>query len=178
MSSSVSSFIRCVRQNHALEHATMHLLTHSSPSLRLMGRSDWTGFSIYGEVDTQVVLRAALEGLARLKHSERWLAVHPRCGTNLTVSALLSGGAVYAVTTLPIRSRLVRFTAALVALAAAVVVARPLGLVAQRHLTTSADLEGVRVKMVSREVWGNMVVHRVMVTCDNQAESYVLYPAR
>jgi hypothetical protein len=173
-----SLFIQRIRRNHALEHATMHLLSRSNPALRLIGRSDWAGFSIYGDVDTQLVLRALTEGLARLKHHESWLALHPRCGTNIAVSALLSGSAVYFALLLPLRSRFFRMLTATIALITAMVVARPLGQVVQRHVTTMADMEGVRVKLVRRELWGNTVIHHITVAHDSQAESYVLHLAR
>ena len=56
-----------VRRNHALEHATMQVLSEHHRDQRLMGRSSLWGFYIYGDVDTEDVLNAAREGLRRLK---------------------------------------------------------------------------------------------------------------
>ena len=55
-----------VRSNHALEHATLHVLQQKGVKTRLGGISDAGGFWIYGEVDTAELLEAAKEGLKRL----------------------------------------------------------------------------------------------------------------
>ena len=163
----ISSFIARTRQNHALEHATVHLLTRSNPSLRLVGRSDWRGLSLYGGVDTQEVLRAAIEGLARLKRGEGWLAMHPRCGTNIAVAALLGGGTAYTAITIPGRSRFQRAIGVILALVSALVVAQPLGMRVQRHLTTTTDMRGVRLRAIRRQLKGNLVVHRLVTSWDS-----------
>ena len=153
---SLSSFVKRVRQNHALEHATVHLLTRSDPSVRVVGRSDWTGFSLYGQVDTQDVLRAATEALGRLTRGEAWLAVHPRCGTNLAVAGLLVGGLSYASAASAARSRLVRWARVALTATAALAAARPLGFLVQRRIMTTTDLTGVRIERVSRQAKGEL----------------------
>ncbi len=65
-----------VRRNHALEHATMHVLSQHQRTLRLMGRSSLSGFFIYGQVDTEALAAAASEALVRLQNGEVDLAVH------------------------------------------------------------------------------------------------------
>ena len=47
---------------------------------------------MYGQVDPQILLAAAREALERFKRGEADLAVHPRCGTNLSVGMLLTMG--------------------------------------------------------------------------------------
>ncbi|MBE9507029.1 MAG: hypothetical protein IMY86_03185, partial [Chloroflexi bacterium] len=47
-----------VRRNHALEHATMHVLSERYRNLRLVGRSSLWGFYIYGNVPTEDLLAA------------------------------------------------------------------------------------------------------------------------
>ena len=81
--------IRRVRQNHALEHATMHVLSRRNPYLTLMGRSTPSGFVLYGDVAAQEIANAATEALALLQQGQEHLAVHPRCGTNLAVTSIL-----------------------------------------------------------------------------------------
>lgn len=164
-----SPLITRIRQNHALEHATMHVLGRSNPSLGMVGHSDWNGFSLYGAVDTQTLQRAVGEALARLLANESHLAIHPRCGTNLTVVALLTGGAAYMVSRDSSRSPLRRLVTAVAATMAACLVARPLGLLLQRYVTTTGSLEGVHVETVRREVNGPLVVHRVSVGRDSEA---------
>ena len=159
-----SSLWSRVRRNHALEHATVHLLAQSTRSLRVIGRSDWNGFSLYGQVDTQAVLRAVTEGLARLKRGETWLAIHPRCGTNVATAFLLGGGATFAAATGAGRSRLKRILCGIMGLAGAVAVARPLGTLIQRHLMTTTDVRDAHIEAIHRQSRGNLVVHRVTLS--------------
>lgn len=152
-----------IRQNHALEHATMHILGELPQPLRLMGRSDWNGFTLYGDVDTQDVLRAALEAVARLRGGEKRLAVHPNCGTNLAVAGVLASTTAYATAVSVNGSRLGRAALVVAAMAAALAVARPLGLAVQQHITTTCLLDGVHIRVVRREPKGKLIVHRVAV---------------
>ena len=60
--------IKAIRQNHALEHATVSILIERlGLNIRVMGQSNPTGFYIYGDVPTQAVQEAVAEGLARLR---------------------------------------------------------------------------------------------------------------
>ena len=161
--SSPFALIRQIRQNHALEHATVHLLSRWVPGLHLVGRSDWRGCWLYGEVETSLVLRAALEGLQRLQSGESQLAVHPRCGTNIAATMLLGGIAVYAAGAVPNRSRLRRFLGMGLAALGALTFSGPLGLLVQQHITTTADLRGVSIEGVRRMQRGGLVIHRVLV---------------
>lgn len=152
-----------IRQNHALEHATMHILGELPRPLRLMGRSDWNGFTLYGDVDTQDVLRASLEAVTRLREGERRLAVHPNCGTNLAVGGVLASTAAYTTAISVNGSRLGRTAVVVMAMMAAFVVARPLGLAVQQYITTTCMLDGVRIRVLRREPKGRLVVHRIAV---------------
>src|SRR5260370_24870266 len=76
---------RRVRQNHALEHATITILSNTVPDLRVSARSNWQGFTIFGDVDLGQLRRALDEALRRLQAGEAELAIHPNCGTNLVV---------------------------------------------------------------------------------------------
>ncbi|HUV93757.1 MAG TPA: DUF6391 domain-containing protein [Anaerolineae bacterium] len=164
-----SPLITRIRQNHALEHATMHVLGRSNPSLSMVGHSDWNGFSLYGAVDSQTLRGAVGEALDRLLANESHLAIHPHCGTNLAVVALLTGGASYVVGRSSGRSMLRRLVTLVAVTMAACFVARPLGLVLQRYVTTTGSLEGVHVETIRREVNGPLVVHRVSVRRDSEA---------
>ena len=63
-----------IRRHHALEHATIHILTRNN--WRLMGRTTTRGFYLFGEVETEEVVAAVSEALARLQtQDDRWLAV-------------------------------------------------------------------------------------------------------
>jgi hypothetical protein len=151
-----------IRQNHALEHATLHVLGQGAGRHRLMGRADWNGFTVYGRVDTRRLIDAAVEGLRRLQNDEAWLAIHPRCGTNLA-TGVLAATVLGQVAVSGLRSRFLRTVGAGLALAAGLFLAQPLGHAVQEHVTTSPDLADAVITAVQREVRGGMVRHRVIV---------------
>lgn len=78
------------RRNHALEHATIHILSARFPNRALAGHSNPTGFFLLGDMPTEHVREAATEALTRLQNGERGLAIHPGCGTNYVVSGGLA----------------------------------------------------------------------------------------
>ncbi len=152
-----------IRQNHALEHATIHVLSRHNPYVRIMGRTTPSGFQIVGEMGTQDVANAATEALVRLQQGEAHLSVHPRCGTNLAVTGVLAGTAAFGATLGRPRSRLERLPLALIAATLAAIVAQPLAQLVQERVTTSPDLDGVYIENVERQNRGKMAIHRVIV---------------
>ena len=139
-------FGRRIRQNHALEHATVTILTRRLPDLRLSARSSSRGFIIFAAMDPTVVRHAAAEALERLKQGEAQLAIHPNCGTNLAVGASVAMiGSVLALNAVRPRMRVV---SALASTLTGIVLARPLGKIAQRYVTTLPDLHDVRITEV------------------------------
>lgn len=153
-----------VRQHHALEHATMHILSRENPYEQLMGRSTATGFLIYGPVSTEQVASAASEALARLQQGQAYLAVHPRCGTNLAVTSVMAGTAAYGVTILgrP-RSKLDRWPMALMAAMLASIAAQPLAHKIQERITTSPDVEDLVIAQVIRQERSKLLAHKVVI---------------
>jgi hypothetical protein len=161
---------RIIRQNHALEHAVISMLTDNGETRQIVARSDWSGFSVYGSVSTEALRRAAHEGLTRLKAGDMTLALHPRCGTNLAVNVLLSGMAAYTVSALKTDSRLARMQRMLMAILGATIIARPLGTWAQRHVTTTTDLSDVlAIGEIRREDRGGVVSHHVSIVRESDA---------
>lgn len=156
--------LQAIRENHAVEHATMHVLGGRYPHARLVGRSTASGFYIYGEVGTHELANAASEGLIRLQQGEEHLAVHPRCGTNLVVTGLMAGGAAFAasVSNRP-RSRLDRLPVALAGATLAAIVAQPLAHRFQEQVTTSPHVEDLYITGVERQERGGIVVHKVTI---------------
>lgn len=85
--------ILLLRQIHALEHATVWVLSETAATLKetasqaddetLGGLSTNQGFYIYGNVTQANLQRAVRRGLQRLQGGEWNLALHPRCGTNV-----------------------------------------------------------------------------------------------
>jgi hypothetical protein len=156
------SFIARTRRNHALEHATIHVLSQRHPGVNLVGRSTHNGYYIYGDVMTEQVAAAASEALRRLKEGERRLAIHPGCGTNLVTSGLLAGGGAFVA--LGGRSKRWdwdRLPAVLLATTLALIVAQPLGPLVQERITTSPDVGDMTITSVQNVSRGGITVHRV-----------------
>ena len=137
-----------VRRNHALEHAAISVITERHPNVFLRGRSNSKGFYIFGEVDTEELKSAIEEALRRLKLGEVELAIHPRCGTNLAVAGIMSGLASALAAQLKPRQN--RYSYAILASLASLMVAPTVGTATQRHLTTLADLGDLQVESVER----------------------------
>jgi hypothetical protein len=141
-------FGRRIRQNHALEHATITILSGYIPDLRVSARSNARGFTIFGDVDLGQLRRALDEALRRLQAGEAQLAIHPNCGTNLVVGVtLLTAGTLLGMTSSRASTRIASAAASSFA---GVMAARPLGEYVQKHVTTLPDLRGVRVTEIYR----------------------------
>src|SRR5947199_2546314 len=123
-----------VRQNHALEHATIVLLSKKFPDVRLAGVSSALGFFVFGDLPTEAILPAAQEALTLLRTTQPELAIHERCGTNLAVSGMLTG--LSAMDVARMRRPYGSANNVILATMAAMIVSRPLGLTVQRYITT------------------------------------------
>ena len=150
-------FGRRIRQNHALEHATITILSGYVSNLRVSARSSSRGFIIFGNVDLGQLRRSLDEALRRLQAGEAELAIHPNCGTNLVVGvSLVTLGTLLGMTSSRARTRV---TSTAFSSVAGIMAARPLGQFVQKHVTTLPDLEGVRVsKIFRRKILGMTIV--------------------
>lgn len=136
-----------VKQNHALEHATIVLLSRKYPDVRLAGISFAAGFFVFGDLPTEAILPAASEALRLLRTTTPELAIHERCGTNLAVTGIVTSLA--AMTVAKMRRPYGSFNNVMLATTAAIILSRPLGLTVQRYVTTqtpnnSMTITGVR----------------------------------
>ncbi|HEY9874179.1 MAG TPA: DUF6391 domain-containing protein [Candidatus Obscuribacterales bacterium] len=143
--------ILMLRQVHALEHATVWVLSnatnftgsggsttaHILDNDRLGGFSTDEGFYLYGQVNSAQLHRAVNIALQRLTTGEWDLAVHPRCGTNLSVGMLLTAGLALGVHLILPRGPIEQILGLGLAATAATHLAPDLGSLAQRYLTTS-----------------------------------------
>jgi hypothetical protein len=159
-------FLQRIRRNHAIEHATIHILGRRYPNQHIAGRSDTRGFYIYGDVRTEDVIAAADEALRVLdEHPE--MAIHPMCGTNMVVGGVVAGLlSLAAVQTLPQERRtkpLEVLPRLILAGTAAMLASQPLGPAVQRRLTTRPVTDGVTVADVERRQHGRHTVHRVLL---------------
>lgn len=153
-----------VRRNHALEHATMHVLGERHRAIRLVGRSSLWGFFIYGDVPTGSVVAAAQEGLRRLKAGQWHMAIHPHCGSNLAVAGILAGLGAFLALSGKSKNwlhRLSRLPFACAAATVGVLLAQPLGPLLQTYVTTQPNVGNLRIIEVSREQRAGIVVHQI-----------------
>ncbi len=152
-----------IRRNHALEHATIHVLGEKHPNrFSAQGNSTAQGFylNIYGELDDEVVAAAVREAHERLAAGERQLAIHPNCGTVLLTTATMATLASQVALGLEMRRQGSRHLTpaillsglpnAILAAVLALIVSRPLGLYLQARYTTDGDLGDLAVSDVRR----------------------------
>lgn len=150
---------RRVRQNHALEHATITILSTYIQDLRISARSTSRGFTVFGDVDLGLLQRAVNEALRRLQAGEAELAIHPNCGTNLAVGiSFLTVGTILGMSSSRARARV---ASAALSSFAGMAAARPIGQLVQKYVTTFPDLRGVRVTEIYRRKIFNFTVVEV-----------------
>ncbi|PSF36820.1 hypothetical protein C7H19_12705 [Aphanothece hegewaldii CCALA 016] len=161
--------ILMLRQVHALEHSTVWVLSEMQSQ---RNRSDWDneekadnenlgglstdqGFYLYGQVNPLELQRAVRQALYRIKTGEWNLAVHPRCGTNLSVAMFVTGGLAFGIHLLLPKGPIEQLIGLGVATAYAFQVSPDLGQSAQKYLTTSIpfNLEMVDVTQ-TKDFWG------------------------
>ena len=154
------------RRNHGLEHATIHILSSRHPRTSMAGRSDSHGFYLYGDLTSEEISTAAVEALNRLRQGDRYLAIHPNCGTNLITAGMLAGSAAFlslvGIGQSDWRERLNRLPLAIIGTTVALIVAQPLGMAAQRRLTTSGDPGNLEIVSVRRIRGARPSLHRVL----------------
>lgn len=161
--------ILMLRQVHALEHATVWVLSEKerleeerSPfasglqdNEMLGGLSTEHGFYLYGQVNRLDLQRAVRVALKRFQAGEWDLAVHPRCGTNLSVTMVLTVGLALAAHLLLPRGPIEQLLGLGLATTVATQLAPDLGMTAQKYLTTAIpfNLELVDISE-TKDVWG------------------------
>jgi hypothetical protein len=161
--------ILMLRQVHALEHATVWVLgerggldqTGYSTTARqldnnsLGGLSTDQGFYLYGQVNMANLRRAVPIALERLTRGEWDLAVHPRCGTNLSVGMFLTVGLALGAHFLLPRGPIEQFLGLGLAAATATQLAPDFGNLAQKYLTTAIPFNlAIEDITATPDIWG------------------------
>lgn len=153
--------IRKTRRNHGLEHATVHILSKQVERLRIAGRSTHNGFMLIGDVPTEKVEAAVKEALARMRDGEHNLAVHPNCGTNLVATGTLTALVGFFGVGMRRRQGLLNhFSWMVTMMMLAALVAQPLGMDLQKHITTEGDPGDLELIDVSRYVFTLPILRR------------------
>lgn len=154
--------ILTVRQVHALEHATVWVLAETEQQSNqqanaelLGGMSTENGFYLYGQVETPRLEQAVYQALRRLTRGEWDLAVHPRCGTNLSVNLLLTGGLALGVSLVLPKGPISQLLGLGFATTLANQLAPDVGSLAQRYVTTAIpfNLNVVEISQ-TQDFWG------------------------
>jgi hypothetical protein len=152
------------RRNHALEHATLQVLSSKNPNLRLAGYSDANGFWVAGNVTLEDLQQAVEEAQTRLRAGEARLAVHPFCGTNFVTTGLVAGAFGW-LGMLGVgrkaSDKLDRLPMVILLVTLAMIMAQPLGPAMQARYTTQAELGSLQVSQILRYQRGETPLHRV-----------------
>jgi hypothetical protein len=160
MNTTLTDIVRRTRQHHAIEHATIHVLTERFPRQPFSGFSDPLGFTLYGDIAEENVRRAVGDALLRLQAGQSELAIHPNCGTNLATTGLLVA-LIALLTNSGKRSLFEKFTTTLLLVLPMLVIARPMGTYLQSY-TTLADIGDRWVAEVRSVAVGNVKAYRVL----------------
>ena len=160
MQNALINAVKRTRQHHAIEHATIHILSARHPERSFTGYSDPLGFTIHGDLDEHDLRTAVGDALLRLQAGERSLAIHPNCGSNLLVTAAAATLASLAGALLMRRGLLERLAASLALTVVAIPVSRPLGYRLQEY-TTEADVSDRWVESISLVQIGSAQLLRV-----------------
>ena len=152
------------RRNHALEHATIHILAAKYPDHHLAGHSNPNGFYIIGNVTTQDLADSIKEAWTRLRAGENKLAIHAGCGTNMATTALLAGSMAWFPLSgsKSIRRRLWLLPFAVAFGLLGYLLSQPMGPWLQANITTEADLGNLRVEEIIPVRKRGVAIHRVI----------------
>jgi hypothetical protein len=149
-----------IRRNHALEHASINVLSERHKGFSAQGNSTPGGFNlnIYGKITEEDVYDAVEEAFRRLNAGESRLGLHPTCGTVLLTTAALAALSAQVSFAIELkrqrRSSLgpVGLVAALpmatLAVMISLFVARPLGMAIQESYTVDANLRDLRITSI------------------------------
>ena len=153
-----------IRRNHGLEHASLTLLAQRFPSRRMAGYSFPGGFFLLGDVPTEQVREVVAQALARMNNGERYLAVHPNCGTNYAVSGLVAGTLAWLgmAGAKSKRDQLERLPLVVTLATLGFILSAPLGPKVQEYVTTSGDPQGLSVVDIFPVRFGQLSLHRVV----------------
>jgi hypothetical protein len=160
--------ILLLRQVHALEHATVWVLgerhvrnmgystaTQPLDNDTLGGLSTDQGFYLYGQLNLADIRKAVPLALQRLTSGEWDLAVHPRCGTNLSVGMFLTAGLALGAHILLPRGPIEQFLGLSLAAVTATQLTPDVGSLVQRYLTTSIPFNlAIEDITATSDIWG------------------------
>ncbi len=137
---------RRLRQNHALEHATINVIEQRYRTRGVIGMPDMNGFHLRGRISPDTVISATHEAFRRLKRGEVDLAWNRRCPTSLVGTQML----LTVVLLIVVMAIWREFTAPplLIALLAGALLGPPISPFLQRWLLVDPDPESLQFRDV------------------------------
>jgi hypothetical protein len=153
-----------LRRNHGLEHATINILSARFPNRPLAGYSFPGGFFLLGDVPTEQVRDVVFQALYRMNNGERYLAVHPNCGTNYVAAGFVAGTLAWLgmAGAKDKRDKIERLPLVLALSILGFIISQPLGPKIQERITTSGDPQGMSVVDIFPLRIGQFSLHRVI----------------
>jgi len=142
--------IRKVRRNHALEHATFHMLSRKQKDMPIAAHSNNNGFIVIGNVPTDVLESAVKEAITRLQNGESQWALHPNCGTNLATAGGLTTFSGWLGFGRRKKLTLDRISWTMTLMLVSMLVAPSLGTRIQEHITTKGDIGDLEFLQITR----------------------------
>lgn len=144
-----------MRELESTSQSTSALKARQVDNELLGSLSNEQGFYLYGQVNMASLQRAVRVALQRLTTGVWDLAVHPHCGTNLSVGMLLGAGLAVGIHLLSPRGPIEQLLGLGVAATTAVQLAPDLGILAQRYMTTAIPFNlAIEEITFTRDVWG------------------------
>jgi hypothetical protein len=152
-----------LRRHHAIEHATIAVLfQRRGRQVSVLGRSDLSGFHLYGSFQPEEVAAALDEAMDRLRTGEHHLAITNHCGTNILATGFLTATAALLASG---RNRRDGWSRAVSAATFATLLAAPVGRILQQRITTDPRLGTLRLERIGEyPMRGRRRHYRVFLT--------------
>lgn len=153
------TLIQRIRRNHALEHATINLVSQQHPEAHMVGLSGPMGFTLYTSLHAKEVVPVVTQALTRLQQAQPHLRIHANCGTNIVVKAM--------ITTLATliglghegkrtwREHIARLPNLVLLNVLALMISDPIALWVQANVTTASDVSTMEIASILSDTQGN-----------------------
>ena len=154
-----------VRRNHAIEHATVSILTEQKIKSAVIGFAIPSGFIIYSKSNKDEILSAANHGLKLMKSGVSEISISQFCGTNLVVAALLTGASTILLgKILGKKSKnILNITNGFLLSA---LLSKPIGRIVQKYVTTDSNVKNIQIKNSASLKIGTFHINFISTTYD------------
>ena len=152
-----------IRRNHAIEHATVSILTEQKGKSAVLGFAIPSGFIIYSKSNKDEIVSAANHGLKLMKSGISDISISQFCGTNLVVAALLTGvSTVLLGKILGKKSKnILNITNGFLLSA---LLSKPIGRIVQKYVTTDPNVKNIQIENSRSLKVGTFYIHFISTT--------------